>query len=105
MRQAGKKTITVVTIDSEANRTTVIESVKHTAVSEVGGEPTLLEHLTGESGEDKMKGVVEEHGYTGYSVRQKLSKIIFCTTKIVVYCNKLTNIDGNNFTTININFH
>ena len=62
VRKAHKKTSSVVTVDGEANGTTVIESIKHTAVSQVGGEPTLLEHLAREGGKDKMEGVVEEHG-------------------------------------------
>ena len=62
VRKAHKKTSSVVTVDGEANGTTVIESIEHTAVSQIGGEPTLLEHLAREGGKDKMEGVVEEHG-------------------------------------------
>ena len=49
-------------VDGEADGAAVVEGIKHAAVSKVGSETTLLKHLAGEGGEDKMEGFVEEHG-------------------------------------------
>ena len=55
------KTRSIVMVDGQADCATVVESVEYSAVSKVGSETTLLEHLAGEGGEDKMEGFVEEH--------------------------------------------
>jgi hypothetical protein len=56
-------------VDGEADGTAVVKSIEHTAVSKVIGETTLLEHLAGEGGEDKMEGFVEEHDIDRLAVR------------------------------------
>ena len=61
MREAIIKAHSIVVVDSEADGAAVVEGIEHTAVSKVGGETTLLEHLPGEGGEDEMEGFVEEH--------------------------------------------
>ena len=50
-------------VNSETDSTAIIERIEDTAISKVVGETTLLKHLTGEGGEDKMEGFVEEHNY------------------------------------------
>ena len=62
MREAIIKARSIAMVDSETDSAAVVEGIKHTAVSKVIGETTLLEHLTGESGKDEMEGFVEEHG-------------------------------------------
>ena len=63
MREASIKARSIAMVDGEADGAAVVEGIKHTAVSKVGGETTLLEHLAREGGEDKMEGFVEEHNY------------------------------------------
>ena len=62
MREAGIKARSIAMVDGEADGAAVVEGVEHTAVSKVGSETTLLEHLAREGGEDEMEGFVEEHG-------------------------------------------
>ena len=61
MQEACIEARSIVMVDGEADSAAVVEGIKHTAVSKVGSETTLLEHLAGEGGEDKMEGFVEEH--------------------------------------------
>jgi hypothetical protein len=61
MREASVEAHSIVMVNGETDGTAVIEGIEHTTVSKVGRETTLLEHLTGEGGEDKMEGFVEEH--------------------------------------------
>ena len=61
MREAIIKTRSIAMVDGEADGAAVVEGFEHAAVSKVGGETTLLEHLAREGGEDKMEGFVEEH--------------------------------------------
>ena len=61
MREAIIKARSIAMVDGETDGAAVIEGIKHAAVSKVIGETTLLEHLAGEGGEDKMEGFVEEH--------------------------------------------
>ena len=75
MREAIIKTRSIAMVDGEADSAAVIEGVKHTAVSKVGSETTLLEHLAGEGGEDKMEGFVEEHCLGDEAMRRILNKV------------------------------
>ena len=61
MREAIIKAQSIAMVDSETDSAAVIEGIEDTAVSKVGGETTLLEHLAGEGGEDEMEGFVKEH--------------------------------------------
>ena len=61
MRETIKEAHSKMLVDHEADGAAVVEGIKHTAVSKVIGETTLLEHLTGEGGKDEMEGFVEEH--------------------------------------------
>jgi hypothetical protein len=61
MREAVIEARAITMVDSETDGAAVVEGIKHTAVSKVGSETTLLEHLTREGGEDVMEGFVEEH--------------------------------------------
>ena len=63
MREAIVKARSIAMVDGEADGAAVVEGIEDTAVSKVGGETTLLEHLAGDGGEDKMEGFVEEHGF------------------------------------------
>ena len=61
MREAIIKTRSIAMVNGQTDSAAVVEGVEHTAVSKVGGETTLLEHLAGEGGKDEMEGFVEEH--------------------------------------------
>jgi hypothetical protein len=61
MREAMIKTRSIVMVDGQADGATVVESVEYSAVSKVGSETTLLEHLAREGSEDEMEGFVKEH--------------------------------------------
>ena len=61
MRETIKETHSKMLVNREADGSAVIKGVEHAAVGKVIGETTLLEHLAGESSEDKMEGFVEEH--------------------------------------------
>ena len=61
MREAIVKAHSIVMVDGEADGAAVVEGIEDTAISKVGGETTLLEHLAGEGSEDEMEGFVEEH--------------------------------------------
>ena len=61
MRETIKEAHSKMQVDREADGAAVVKGVEHAAVGKVIGETTLLEHLAGESGEDKMEGFVEEH--------------------------------------------
>jgi hypothetical protein len=70
MREASIEARSIAMVDGEADGAAVVEGVKHTAVSKVIGETTLLEHLAGEGGEDKMEGFVEEHCLGDEAIRR-----------------------------------
>ena len=61
MREASVEAHSIVMVDGDTDGTAVVEGIEHTAVSKVGSETTLLEHLAREGGEDEMEGFVEEH--------------------------------------------
>ena len=62
MRETSIEAHSIAAVDGETDGAAVVEGIKHAAVSQVGSETTLLKHLAGEGGEDKMEGFVEEHG-------------------------------------------
>ena len=62
MREASVEACSIAMIDGETDGAAVVEGIEDSAVSKVGSETTLLEHLAGEGGEDEMEGFVEEHG-------------------------------------------
>ena len=62
-------------VNHEADGATVIERIEHTAISKVVGETTLLKHLTGEGGEDKMEGFVEKHNRDRCAVRHSRREV------------------------------
>ena len=61
MRETIKEAHSKMLVNGEADSVAVIKGVEHAAVGQVIGETTLLEHLAGKGGEDKMEGFVEEH--------------------------------------------
>jgi hypothetical protein len=61
MREAIIETRSIAVVDGEADGAAVVEGVEHSAVSKVGSETTLLEHLAREGSEDEMEGFVKEH--------------------------------------------
>ena len=63
MREAIIEARSIAVVDGEADGAAVVEGIEDCAVSKVGGETTLLEHLAREGGEDEMEGFVEEHNY------------------------------------------
>ena len=70
MREASIKARSIMMVDGEADGAAVVEGIKHTAISKVIGETTLLEHLAREGGEDKMEGFVEEHCLGDEAIRR-----------------------------------
>jgi hypothetical protein len=70
MREAIIKARSIAMVDSETDSAAVVEGIKHTAVSKVIGEMTLLEHLAGEGGKDEMEGFVEEHCLGDEAIRR-----------------------------------
>ena len=63
MREAIIKAHSIAMVNGKTDGAAVVEGIEDTAVSKVGGETTLLEHLAGEGGEDEMEGFVEEHEF------------------------------------------
>jgi hypothetical protein len=61
MREAIIETRSIAVVDGKADGAAVVEGIEHSAVSKVGSETTLLEHLAREGREDEMEGFVEEH--------------------------------------------
>jgi hypothetical protein len=61
MRETIKEAHSKMLVDREADGSAVVEGIEDSAIGKVVGDTTLLEHLAGEGGEDKMEGFVEEH--------------------------------------------
>ena len=61
MREACIEARSIAMVDGEADGAAVVEGIEDSAIGKVVGDTTLLEHLAGEGGEDKMEGFVEEH--------------------------------------------
>jgi hypothetical protein len=70
MREAIIEARSIAMVDSETDSAAVVESIEDSAIGKVGSETTLLEHLAGEGGEDKMEGFVEEHCLGDEAIRR-----------------------------------
>ena len=73
MREAIIKARSIVMVDGEADSAAVVEGIEDSAVGKVVGDTTLLKHLTGEGGEDKMEGFVEEHEFLSFFIQKYAS--------------------------------